>query len=117
MTMAKVPPHSREPRMRVSRRRFERAVRQALATVPEGFRPYLAEIEFVTVDVSERGLLGLYEGAGALGGSDWPTRITIYRRAHAERCRSWRELVDEVRRTVLHEIGHHFQMEEHDLPY
>jgi predicted Zn-dependent protease with MMP-like domain len=28
-----------------------------------------------------------------------------------------KELVDEVQRTILHEIGHHFGMEEDDLPY
>jgi predicted Zn-dependent protease with MMP-like domain len=26
-------------------------------------------------------------------------------------------LVEEVRRTILHEVGHHFGMEEDDLPY
>jgi predicted Zn-dependent protease with MMP-like domain len=103
--------------MRVSRRRFERAVTQALGGVPERFRPYLDDIEFLTADSSGRGLFGLYEGAGALGGGAWPARITLFRRAHAERCRTWPELVEEVRRTVLHELGHHFEMEEDDLPY
>jgi predicted Zn-dependent protease with MMP-like domain len=28
-----------------------------------------------------------------------------------------RELVEEVRRTILHEVGHHFGMDEDDLPY
>jgi predicted Zn-dependent protease with MMP-like domain len=115
--MAKHPPAYRHPRLQVGRRRFERAVREALATVPEQFRRYVEEIEFLTADSSARGLLGLYEGSGALGPTSWPARITLYRRAHAERCRSWRELVAEVRRTVLHEVGHHFQMEEHELPY
>ena len=27
------------------------------------------------------------------------------------------ELVEEVRRTILHEVGHHFGMDEDDLPY
>lgn len=110
-------PEDRRPRLHVSRRRFERAVTEALAAVPEPFRRFVDEIEFLTADRSERGVLGLYEGSGALGPGSWPARITLYRLPHAERCRTWRELVEEVRRTVLHELGHHFQMEEDELPF
>ncbi len=46
-----------------------------------------------------------------------PERITLYKRAHEQAARSMRELVEEVQRTILHEIGHHFGMEEDDLPY
>ena len=59
------------------------------------------------------GLLGLYQGipltsrttnyAGVL-----PDRITIYRVAICQICRSEDEVVDQVRRTVIHEVGHHF---------
>lgn len=117
--MSKRPPAraDRRPSMHVGRRRFERAVTEALAAVPEPFRPYLDEIEFLTADRSDRDLLGLYEGAGALGPGSWPARITLYREPHAVRCRTWRELVEEVSRTVLHEVGHHFQMDEHELPF
>jgi predicted Zn-dependent protease with MMP-like domain len=103
--------------VRVSRDRFEEAVRIAVDSVPPAFQTYLQDIEFVVAEASPDGLLGLYEGAGALGQSGWPARITIFQRAHEERCRTWRELRDEVRRTVLHEIGHHFQMEEQELPW
>ena len=103
--------------MRVSRDRFEEAVRIALDSVPDAFQRYVQDIEFVVSEASPDGLLGLYEGAGALGEGDWPARITIYQAAHEDRCRTWAELREEVRRTVLHEIGHHFQMEEHELPW
>ena len=59
------------------------------------------------------GLLGLYQGvpltrrtttyAGVL-----PDRITIYRRAICAICGTQEEVVDQVRRTVIHEVGHHF---------
>ncbi len=59
------------------------------------------------------GLLGLYQGipltsrttnyAGVL-----PDRITIYRVAICRICRTEDEVVDQVRRTVIHEVGHHF---------
>lgn len=103
--------------MRVSRVRFEEAVGIALDSLPDAFQGYVQDIEFVVAETSPDGLLGLYEGAGALGEGDWPARITIFQQEHEERCRTWAELREEVRRTVLHEIGHHFQMEEHELPW
>jgi predicted Zn-dependent protease with MMP-like domain len=96
--------------------RFERAVRDALQSIPAEFQPYLEDIEFVIEESSPDGLLGLYEGETALGG-DWPQRVAIFKRSHEDEANTWEELVDEVRRTVLHEVGHHFGMDEHDLPY
>ncbi len=96
--------------------RFERAVRDALQSIPAEFQPYLEDIEFVVEESSPDGLLGLYEGETALGG-DWPQRVTIFKRSHEDEANTWEELVGEVRRTVLHEVGHHFGMDEHDLPY
>lgn len=46
-----------------------------------------------------------------------PETVTVYKRAHEEACNTWEELVVEVRRTILHEVGHHFGMDEPDLPY
>jgi predicted Zn-dependent protease with MMP-like domain len=43
--------------------------------------------------------------------------VTIYKDGHEAEADSWEELVEEVRRTILHEVGHHFGMEEEDLPY
>ncbi len=96
--------------------RFEAAVRDALEAIPAQFQPYLEDIEFVIEESSPDGLLGLYEGETAFGG-DWPQRVTIYKRQHEQAAGGWGELVQEVRRTVLHEVGHHFGMEEEDLPY
>ena len=97
--------------------RFEEAVRAAVDAIPPQFQPYLADIEFVVARRSPRGLLGTYEGSGALGEGDFPARVTVFKEAHEAACDTWEELLAEVRRTVLHEVGHHFEMEEDELPY
>jgi predicted Zn-dependent protease with MMP-like domain len=103
--------------MRVSMERFEEAVRAAVDAIPAEFQPYLEDIEFLVAKRSQRGLLGMYEGVGALGAGDFPARVTVFKEAHEAACDTWEELAAEVRRTVLHEIGHHFEMEEDELPY
>jgi len=44
-----------------------------------------------------------------------PDRIEIFRGNLCEMCESWDELIDEIRITVLHEIGHHFGLDEDRL--
>ncbi|HTS98886.1 MAG TPA: metallopeptidase family protein [Streptosporangiaceae bacterium] len=66
------------------------------------------------------GLLGLYQGvpltsrttgyAGVL-----PDRITIYRRAICAICSTEAEVVEQVRRTVVHEVAHHFGLDDRRL--
>lgn len=96
--------------------RFEEAVGAALDSIPARFQPYLENIEFLIAESSAEGLLGLYEGATALD-EDWPDRITVYKASHEADANDWGALVQEVRRTILHEVGHHFGMEEEELPY
>src|SRR5438067_2311835 len=45
------------------------------------------------------------------------TSLWFWARPHEAAANSYRELVAEVRRTILHEVGHHFGMEEDELPY
>lgn len=94
--------------------RFEEMVREALDGLPDDLGKILANVA-VTVDLEggRPGLLGLYQGIPLTRrttsyGGVLPDRITIYRRAICARCRSEDEVVDQVRRTVIHEIGHHF---------
>jgi len=59
------------------------------------------------------GLLGLYQGVpltsrGAHYAGALPDRITIFRRAICAVCSTEDEVVDQVRRTVVHEVAHHF---------
>lgn len=103
--------------MRVSMDRFEQAVRAAIEAIPAEYQPYLEDIEFVIANQSPDGLLGYYEGSGALEVDGFPARVTIFKDTHERGADTWEDLVEEVRRTVLHEVGHHFLMEEDEMPY
>lgn len=97
---------------------FEAAAQAAIDSIPDEFKPYLENTVFVIEESSREDLMGLYEGATALGaGEGMPERITLYKRSHERAADSIEELIDEVRKTILHEVGHHFGMEEEDLPY
>ena len=94
--------------------RFEEMVTEALDGLPPELGELMSNVA-VTVehDKGPAGLLGLYHGipltrrttayAGVL-----PDRITIYRRAICAICRSEEDVVNQVRRTLVHEVGHHF---------
>jgi len=101
--------------------RFEDLV----ATALDGLPPELGrEMSNVAVTVQHEpgppGLLGLYEGipltsrtsgyAGVL-----PDRITIYQPAICEICDTEEEVAEQVRRTVIHEVGHHFGIDDDRL--
>jgi len=104
--------------MRVSMQQFESAAQAALDEIPVEFQPYLENTVFIIEETSPDGLMGLYEGATALdAGEGMPERITLFKRQHEDASGTLDELVAEVRRTILHELGHHFGMEEGDLPY
>ena len=100
---------------------FEEMVSTALDGLPEELGQLMRNVA-VTVEhgPGPRGLLGLYEGvpltsrtsqyAGVL-----PDRITIYRQAICGICRTEQEVAEQVRRTVIHEIAHHFGIDDHRL--
>jgi predicted Zn-dependent protease with MMP-like domain len=100
---------------------FEDHVRRALDSLPPGIA---AALENVAVVVREQhpddpDLFGLYEGTplperGDMAGS-LPDRITIYRRPLEEEFDDPSELEDEIRITVLHELGHYFGLDEERL--
>jgi predicted Zn-dependent protease with MMP-like domain len=104
--------------MRVSMKEFEELVQKAIDSIPKEFEPYLENTVFIVEESSPKGAMGLYEGAGALhAGDGLPERITIYKQAHERATTTMNDLVLEIRRTILHEVGHHFGMEEDELPF
>jgi predicted Zn-dependent protease with MMP-like domain len=102
---------------------FEEHVRRALDSIPPDLRRAMQNVEVVVEDQNpeDPDLYGLYLGvplvdrdssyAGAL-----PDKIAIYRRPLEEEFGDDPDVLeDEIRITVLHEVGHHFGMGEEDL--
>jgi predicted Zn-dependent protease with MMP-like domain len=106
----------------MSPQRFDELVSDALDLIP----PELAAaIDNVVVLVEDRNadepdLLGLYHGVALTERDSWyagslPDTITIYRDALLEVCEDENEVVDEVAITVIHEIAHHFGIDDDRL--
>ena len=106
----------------VDEKRFEELVDDALDSVPDALFEAMDNVVVLIADRNpeEPGLLGLYEGV-ALTERDTtysgflPDTITIYRGALSDFCSSEEQLVHEVAVTVIHEIAHHFGIDEETL--
>ncbi len=103
--------------VKMSRERFEELVSDGLDLVPEELLRLMDNVVILVEDDSEEGLLGLYEGyALTERGSEYagvlPDRITIYRRPILSMCETEDDVVDEVAITVVHEIAHHFGIDD-----
>jgi len=107
----------------MSAERFEELVAEALDSIPDGLAERMENVAvFVQPTSRVRGLLGLYQGVpltargnhyGIGGGA--PDRITIYREAILARCRTEADVVRQVRITVVHEVAHHFGIDDDRL--
>jgi predicted Zn-dependent protease with MMP-like domain len=93
---------------------FEALVADSLDGIPEQLRGAMENVAVLVDDQSPPGrLFGLYEGVpltnrGNNYSSSMPDRITIFMGTILGACGSEREVVDLVRTTVIHEVGHHF---------
>jgi predicted Zn-dependent protease with MMP-like domain len=104
----------------ISQARFEEMVGEALDTLPTELARVMRNVVVVVEDGTDPHLLGLYEGIPLTERlSDYsavlPDKITIFRRAICARCDSDADVVDEVRTTVVHEVGHHFGIDDDRL--
>jgi predicted Zn-dependent protease with MMP-like domain len=92
---------------------FEEHVRRALDALPPRFARALENVAVVVEDenAAEPDLYGLFEG----GGDYLPDKVTIYRLPLEGDFRDPEELEEEIRITVLHELGHYFGLEEDRL--
>lgn len=120
--------------MRVPPEEFEVLVEKALDGLPEEFAELLEnvavmvaeepdpeDLEAMGFDPDEE-LFGLYQGvplsdrdtfySGAM-----PDRVLIYRGPILRACADRRAVIREVRDTVIHELGHHFGLDEDDMPF
>jgi predicted Zn-dependent protease with MMP-like domain len=100
----------------VSPARFATLVADALDSIPEDLASKMDNVAVVVDDFAPPGrLLGLYEGVPLTQRANYgeghmvmPDRVTIFRRSICAICETDDEVVDQVRLTVIHEIGHHF---------
>jgi predicted Zn-dependent protease with MMP-like domain len=107
----------------VDRDRFDRLVGDALDGVPEDLARLMDNVAVIVEDGPPRGgLLGRYEGVPLTERDSWygagmvmPDRITVFRLPICSRCSDEDEVVEQVRITVVHEIAHHFGIDDDRL--
>jgi predicted Zn-dependent protease with MMP-like domain len=119
----------------MDRARFEELVAEAIESLPDDFRDKMNNVAIVVEEWPDarasrrhgrgRLLLGLYEGQpltvrDSRYGMVFPDKISIFQKNVEAICRTDEEIREEVRRTVLHEIAHHFGIDDkrlHELGY
>ena len=101
--------------------RFEQLVGEALDALPSALGHMMENIVVVVEDAHPyEDLLGLYEGVPLTeredyGGLAMPDRVTVYRLPICEMCNSEEELQTEIMVTVVHEVAHHFGIDDETL--
>jgi predicted Zn-dependent protease with MMP-like domain len=103
----------------MSRQRFEELVGDALDLIPEEFAKAMNNVVILVEDRDPEhpSLLGLYHGVALTErttnyGGVLPDRIFIYREAILDICNNEEDVVEEVAITVVHEIAHHFGVDD-----
>lgn len=112
----------------MGRERFEELVSAALDTIPDELARLIDNVAIFVDEESppeDPHLLGLYDGTPLTERDVWyagvlPDRITIFMNPILRICATADEVVEEVRITVVHEIAHHFGIDDerlHELGY
>ena len=115
---------------------FETIVEEALAGLPEQFAEALDNIVVIVeeepteedLDVldddgdPDSELLGIYRGRPLTERSwsdlpDLPDQVAIFRGPILRVVESREEAIEEIRETVIHELGHYFGLDDHEMPY
>lgn len=119
--------------MRVAFEEFETLVERAIDQLPEEYAALLENVAVLVEDEpdpedlealgidSEDELLGLYRGIPLIDRDSayaaLPDQVYLYRGPLLRICHDRRELVREVRDTLVHELGHHFGLTDEEMPY
>ncbi len=112
--------------MEMPEKEFESAVDDAIDRIPGDLANAMSNVAIFVEDKYVPGpgedpqtvLLGIYEGTPLTERDGWwdagslPDRIVIFREAILEMCESREEVIDEVLITVVHEIAHHFGIDD-----
>jgi len=107
----------------VTRKEFEKLLQGALKSLPKEFKAKLRNVDVVIKDGPAEGrVMGLYEGVTLKDriGGDYSLivhdRITLFKRAIEKECSAkGLDIRQEIRRTLLHEIAHHFGIPDNRL--
>ncbi len=112
-------------RVAMSEEEFEDAVADALDEIPAELARLVDNVVVLVADDPEPplppDLLGVYEGTPLTERGSWwaagslPDRITVFRNPTLAVCADRDEVVDEVRTTVVHEVAHHFGIDDERL--
>ena len=112
----------------MDRAAFERLVDESLDGIPEELAQLVSNVVVLVEDdppPEDPDLLGLYDGVALTErygdyGMQLPDRIFVFRNPLMAMCETPDELAEEVRITVVHEVAHHFGIDDdrlHDLGY
>ncbi|MET7997628.1 metallopeptidase family protein [Amycolatopsis sp. NPDC005232] len=106
----------------MTRARFEELVSEALDQVPPKFADAMDNVVVLVEEFNDESptILGLYHGVALTRrttnyGGVLPDRISIYRRPILWMCSTEAEVVEQVLITVMHELGHHFGLDDDRL--
>ena len=116
----------------MKQRQFEQLVDRALESLPAEFQQLLDNVAIFIEDRPSRSLLrelgmsandtllGLYEGVPQTERTSSydlvpPDRITLFQRPIEQSCDTDGEVAEQIRRTILHEVGHHFGIDDDRL--
>lgn len=118
---------------RINRERFRELAERALERLPEEYRKYFMNITISVEDypcredaerlnLKRNRLLGLYSGVPRTDKEGFftipyplPDRIILYQRNIEGICSTEEELVEQIWKTLIHEVGHYFGLSEKDM--
>jgi predicted Zn-dependent protease with MMP-like domain len=114
----------------LSQDEFKEVISEAVESLPEEFKSKLDNVDIVTEDYPPRQmteklppgriLLGLYQGVPqrmrtSHYGLVLPDKISLYKKNIEAVCSTRRQAYLQIRKTLLHEIGHHFSLSDKEL--
>ena len=120
--------------MTISRQEFERLVEEALASLPRRFADLVQNVaviveeeptddDFDLVESDDAELLGIFRGIPMTQLSTFntlpsmPNQVVIFRGPILRVTRGRAEAVEQIRETVIHELGHYFGLDDHQMAY